>query len=166
MGQRDEYTDYPLQMHEVVLSEALLDHLGADEKFETGDIVYQMTYEEADSTPTLISPSQEDDVQDRVYCFKVYKPVDHKVKSVPGIFPQEAAVVRQFPYDPLESLPPLTPHPPSFTPSNKITKNHIDEIQVNKQGFLWPEEEKVFQYILLLNEELLAFEDVDRETFK
>jgi hypothetical protein len=165
-GQRDDYIDYPLQMHQVVLPEALLDHLGADERIEPGDIVYQMTYEEVDSTSTLFSPSQEEDVQYRAYCFKVYKPVDHKVKSIPGIFPQEAAVVHQFPYDPLESLPPLTPHPPSFIPSNKITKDRIDEIQVNKQGFLWPEEEKLFQHILLLNEESLAFEDVDRGTFK
>ncbi|KIJ12510.1 hypothetical protein PAXINDRAFT_82849 [Paxillus involutus ATCC 200175] len=125
-----------------------------------------MTYEEVNSTPTLFSTSQEEDVQDRAYCFKVYKPVDYKVKSVPGIFPQETAVVCQFPCGPLESLPPLTLHPSSFISSKKVTKHHIDEIQVNKQGFLWPEEEKLFQHILLLNEESLAFEDVDRGTFK
>ena len=45
-----------------------------------------------------------------------YKRVDRKVKPVPAVFPEEARVTRQFPEDPLKSLPELTPCPPDFKP--------------------------------------------------
>ncbi|KIJ09708.1 hypothetical protein PAXINDRAFT_87096, partial [Paxillus involutus ATCC 200175] len=95
-----------------------------------------------------------------------YKRVDHKIKPIPGVFPQEASVTRQIPDDPLLTLPPLSPHPPIFVPTKKVTSERMKDINVNKLGFLWPEEEKLFQHILLLNEQTLAFEDTDRGTLK
>ncbi|KIJ05006.1 hypothetical protein PAXINDRAFT_36440, partial [Paxillus involutus ATCC 200175] len=63
-------------------------------------------------------------------------------------------------------LPPLSPHPPIFVPTKKVTSERMKDINVNKLGFLWPEEERLFQHILLLNEQTLAFEDTDRGTLK
>ena len=49
--------------------------------------------------------------------------------------------------------------PPSFTPGEQLTQEALDSISINGEGFLWPEEEKLFAHILKLNEEALAFEE-------
>ncbi len=46
-----------------------------------------------------------------------YKRVDKKIKPVPGVFPEDARVVRKFPEDPLLNLQPLPMHPPKFEPT-------------------------------------------------
>ena len=98
--------------------------------------------------------------------FGIYKPVARKIRPVQQVIPEEARVVRQFPEDPLLSLPPLTPHPPDFTPTQKLTAERLKEMDLNHDGFLWPEEEKLFAYIYQLNEHVLALEETDRGTFR
>jgi len=114
--------------------------------------------------------SQEEDPQTKditkALVSKKYKKVDVRVRPVPGVFPQEATVYRQFPNDPLENLPPLPRRPPTFVPTAKLSQERMDSIKVNSTGFLWPEEEKLFQHIMKLNEETLAFIQTDRGTFK
>lgn len=95
-----------------------------------------------------------------------YKRVDKKVKPVPGVFPQEARVIRNIPEDPLLTLPPLSPHPPNFIPTDHITQERLDLIKVNPDGFLWPEEEKLFIQVIMNNEKALAFQETDRGTLK
>ncbi|TFY52602.1 hypothetical protein EVJ58_g9918, partial [Rhodofomes roseus] len=95
-----------------------------------------------------------------------YKRVDRRVKPVPGVFPEDARVEQRFPEDPLASLAPLTMHPPDFKPGKRLTRERLDEININSQGFLWPEEEKLFEHILRLNENALAFEESQRGTFR
>ncbi|KIJ59098.1 hypothetical protein HYDPIDRAFT_75131, partial [Hydnomerulius pinastri MD-312] len=63
-------------------------------------------------------------------------------------------------------LPYLSPNPPPFSPTAKLTRERLDEINVNSSGFLWPEEVKLLEQVLELNQESLAFEDVDRGTLK
>ncbi|EGN98277.1 hypothetical protein SERLA73DRAFT_55652, partial [Serpula lacrymans var. lacrymans S7.3] len=99
--------------------------------------------------------------------FGAYKRVDRKVKPVPGVFPEDARVTRSFPEDPLLSLPPLPVLPPEFIPTPKLTKERLyDEMKLNSDGFLWPEEEKLFAHIMILNQRSLAFEETDRGTFR
>ncbi|KAG1858597.1 hypothetical protein C8R48DRAFT_775032 [Suillus tomentosus] len=98
--------------------------------------------------------------------YTMYKRVDKKIKPVPGVFPQEAQVHRQFPYDPLNTLPTLSPNPPELEPSIKITAESMKALNINSTGFLSPEEERLFEHIMHLNEDALAFEDSDRGTFK
>lgn len=98
--------------------------------------------------------------------YTMYKRVDKKIKPVPGVFPQEAQVHRQFPYDPLNTLPTLSPNPPELKPSIKITAERMEALNINSAGFLSPEEERLFEHIMHLNEDALAFEDSDRGTFK
>ena len=50
----------------------------------------------------------------------VYKRVDKKIKPVPGMFPEDACIIRQFPEDPLKSLPALTPLPPDLSPQRSL----------------------------------------------
>ncbi|EPQ49921.1 hypothetical protein GLOTRDRAFT_51375, partial [Gloeophyllum trabeum ATCC 11539] len=70
----------------------------------------------------------------------MYKRVDRKIKPVPGIFPEDARVIRKFPENPLDSLPMLPVTPPDFKPTVKFTAERLGKIGVNSDGFLWPEE--------------------------
>ena len=49
-----------------------------------------------------------------------HKRVDKKIKSVPGMFPEDACIIRRFPEDPLKSLPALTPLPPDLSPQRSL----------------------------------------------
>lgn len=91
-----------------------------------------------------------------------YKRVDKKVKPVPGTFPESARVHRRFPENPLNSLSPLTPNPPEFLPNGRLTHDRLKEMNFNSDGFLWPEEEKLFKHILQLNQDTLVFEENQR----
>ena len=42
----------------------------------------------------------------------------------------------------------------------------MKDLNVNKDNFLWPEEEKLFQHILKLNEATLPYEEKDWGTLK
>lgn len=95
-----------------------------------------------------------------------YKRVDRKVKPVPGVFPEESRVHRRFPDDPLNSLPPLTPNPPPFSSNGRLTKERLEGLNINPDGFLWPEEEKLFGRVLQLNQHTLVFEEEERGTFR
>ncbi|KAG2063293.1 hypothetical protein BDR04DRAFT_1038387, partial [Suillus decipiens] len=98
--------------------------------------------------------------------FTMYKRVDKKVRPVPGVFPQEAQVVRQIPSDPLATLIPLSPNPPEVVSTKKLTADRLESLKINSTGFLQPEEEKLFRHILWLHQDALAFEDTDRGTLK
>ena len=95
-----------------------------------------------------------------------YKPVDVRVRPVPGVFPQEAMVQRRFPNNPLDNLAPLPKCPPDFVPSEKLTEEGLKSIKVNSKDFLWPEEEKLFNHVMLLNQGALAFSHAERGTLK
>lgn len=73
---------------------------------------------------------------------------------------------RTFLHDPLESLPPVSKTPKPFILSTKLTAERMEEIGINPDGFLWPEEVKMFQQVLLQNEAALAFVEADRGTIR
>lgn len=95
-----------------------------------------------------------------------YKPVARKVRSVPGVMPEEARVIRQIPEDPLLTLPILPVHPPEFEPIPKISKEDMVRHLNNSDGFLWPEEEKLFAHVLRLNHRALARVPEERGTLR
>jgi hypothetical protein len=98
--------------------------------------------------------------------FTAYKPVDKRVKPVSGTFPQDALVRRTFPHDPLEGLPILSRTPPKFSPTAHITEERLSMLNINGDKFLWPEEEKLFIQVMVLNEKALAYEETDRGTLR
>ena len=103
-----------------------------------------------------------EDQQTDVY---VYKPVHKRVKPVPATFPQEAAVTRRIPEDPLLSLPELSKNPPNFIPTERLTLERLESMKLNEDKFMLPEEEKLFQQVLKLNDKSLAFENSQRGNF-
>ncbi|RPD69679.1 hypothetical protein L226DRAFT_445493, partial [Lentinus tigrinus ALCF2SS1-7] len=112
----------------------------------------------------VIEPADEPCQDTQVHT--AYKRVDKKVKPVAGTMPEEARVIRQFPEDPLASLPPLSPIVPDFVPTAKLTAERMEKININPDGYLWPEEERLFLHILQVNEKSIAFQDSDRGTLR
>ena len=98
--------------------------------------------------------------------YTAYKRVDKKVKPVPGVFPEESRVLRRIPEDPLLSLPPLPKTPPEFQSNGRLTEERLTNLNINPDGFLWPEEEKLFNHVLQLNQHTLVFEEEQRGTFR
>ena len=95
--------------------------------------------------------------------YTMYKTVDKKVKPVSMRMPPEAYVRRRIPEDPLISLSELPTSPPDFVPSKKITLDRLKQLEIDN-GFLRPEEVRLFNYVILQNERALAFEDIERGT--
>jgi hypothetical protein len=111
-------------------------------------------------------PSSIDNPIYSTFAGKKYKPVNRKIRPVPATFPEDAYVVRQFPEDPLLSLPSLSTHPPEFTPTPKITRERLDILKINSDDFLWPEEEKLLTMAFTNNEKALAFDESERGTLR
>jgi len=95
-----------------------------------------------------------------------YKRVDKKVRPIPTTLPKEYRSVHHIPEDPLLSLPPLPTHPPDFTPSECLSQEPLDKLQLNHNNFLWPEELKLVQHVLKVNERTLAWTDAEKGRFK
>jgi len=137
-----------------------------DQDEEDEDEEEEEEEQEVHGTGNFTINTQQDQQTYKVFAGRKYKKVDVRVRPVPGVFPQEATVRRQFPNDPLANLLPLPRQPPEFIPTAKITEERMKAIGINSQGFLWPEEEKLFQQIILLNQDAVAFVQTDRGTFK
>ena len=119
----------------------------------------------------LIFPVESTIVEDfkedmELKAFTAYKRVAQKVHPVSGTFPQEARVYRQFPHNPLDTLPPLPTKPPEFKPTERMTAEHMESLNVNGVKFLSEEEEKLFKHILVTNETTFPFEEKDRGILK
>ena len=121
-------------------------------KFEEGDIILGLGVNEAQTAF---------EVQNS---FTAYKTVDKKVRPVPGTVSEEIRVRREIPFDPMLSLIKLPTHPPEFVPTKRLTSERMAELQVNKNGFLWAEEEKLMKFILQTHETTLPYEEKDRGT--
>ncbi|KAF7971177.1 hypothetical protein HWV62_21928 [Athelia sp. TMB] len=111
----------------------------------------------------ILVPPEEDKL---VQVFTAYKSVAKKVKPVSGTFPEAARVRRTIPEDPLATVPKLSPHPPKFAPSQHLTQERLDSLEINKNGFLSEEEQRLFEQVVKNNEKTLAFEETDRGTLK
>lgn len=96
----------------------------------------------------------------------MYKKAEKRIKPVPAVYPEDARTHRRIPVDPLLDLPPLPVHPPVFTPTEKTTQERLEGMEINADGHLWPEEVKLFQWIVKVNERSIAYADKDRGTFK
>ena len=95
-----------------------------------------------------------------------YKVVDKKVRPIPMQIPEHQQTRRQIPEDPLLNLPFLPFHPPTFVPSSKLTEERMETLAIDKRTDLWPEEQKLLQHVLLINQRSIAFEDSERGTFR
>jgi hypothetical protein len=81
-------------------------------------------------------------------------------------FSPEYEVRRSIPEDPMQSLPTLDARPPPFQPTARLTEEQLKILNLNGEGFLSAEEEKLSVRIMELNQSTLAFEDSERGTFR
>ena len=94
-----------------------------------------------------------------------YKRIDKKVRPVPATLPEEYHTICRIPEDPLLSLPLLPTHPPDFSLGECLTQERLDKLNLNTNNFLWPEELKLVQHVLKLNELALAWTEAEKGRF-
>lgn len=56
-------------------------------------------------------------------------------------------------------------HPPLFEPNNKFTEERRKQMEINKRGFLWPEEEKLALWVVATQQEAIAWVPEERGSF-
>ena len=95
-----------------------------------------------------------------------YKKVDQKIRPVPSYIPGYMKVQRRFPTNPLLNLPPLPFYPPKFKPTEKVTMERMTNLAINNNTDLLPEERKLLQHIIVVNERSVAFNEQERGTFR
>jgi hypothetical protein len=119
---------------------------------------------------SLILPPPEslhdDNIADDTVAVLAYKKVAKKVHPVAASLPEDFRIIRRRPEDPLLTLPPLPTHPPPFTPGSRLTQERYDELDLNRFGFLWPDEVKLAAHVLKLNEKALAWTEAERGRFR
>jgi len=69
--------------------------------------------------------------------------------------PIDCEVTRNIPENPLLNYPLSQMDLLILFLQPKSTQDRMNELNVNATGFLWPEEEKLFQHIMRLNEHAL-----------
>ena len=99
------------------------------------------------------------------WAFK-YKKVENRVRPVPAVMPEDVKVKRTIPNDPLSNLPVLPTHPPEFSPTEKMTQERMDKLDIDANPDLWEEEKRLLKHILVLNERSIAFTENERGTFR
>ncbi|KAG2054234.1 hypothetical protein BDR06DRAFT_884397, partial [Suillus hirtellus] len=95
-----------------------------------------------------------------------YKKVANKVKPIATTMLAHAQIIRHFPEDPLLSLPSLSPQPPEFQPSTRLTKECMQDLKIFENKFLWLEECKLAAQVLSNNEFALAWDETEKGCFR
>ncbi|KAJ7607013.1 hypothetical protein B0H17DRAFT_834970, partial [Mycena rosella] len=98
--------------------------------------------------------------------FTMYKRVDKKVCPMSTTFSLDYEVRCMIPRDPIEMLLVLPFCEPPFQPRERLSYECLKLLNINPDGFLSKEEEKLFIHIMFLNQDVLAFKDSERGTFK
>ena len=94
-----------------------------------------------------------------------YKKVANRIRPVATTLPEEFRIVRKIPSDPLANMPVLPTHPPEFTPGVRYTQERKDRMPVNKDNFLWPEEEKLVHHLIKVHEQGFAWSEEEKGKF-
>lgn len=97
---------------------------------------------------------------------KKYKPVDKRTQPVAATLPEEYRIIRKFPSNPLDTLPELPTLPPDFTPGIRYTAERMKDQNINADGFLWPEEEKLVHHIIKTHEMAFAWNEMEKGHFR
>ena len=95
-----------------------------------------------------------------------YKKVALKVRPQAIMMPEALKPQRYIPSNPLLKLPKLPYHPPRFYPTYKVSQERMDSLGIEDHEELLPEEKKLLQHVIVLNEHSIAFDEAERGTFK
>lgn len=96
---------------------------------------------------------------------KVYKKVANRTKPVATTLPEKFRIIRRIPSDPLADLPTLPTHPPAFTPGERYTEERMKQQNINPDGFLTEEEEKLVHHLIRIHEKGFAWSEQEKGKF-
>lgn len=94
-----------------------------------------------------------------------YKKVANRVKPVATTLPEKFRIVQRIPCNPLKNLPKLSPRPPEFSPGSWYTIERMQSMNINPDGFLWPEEEKLVHHLVKTQEFGFAWTENEKGKF-
>jgi hypothetical protein len=95
-----------------------------------------------------------------------YRKAEDRIQPIAMQLPEEFCIVHNITSDPLENIPALLTHPPNFTPGLQYMQERHDKLQLNPDGFLWPEEEKLAHYLVREQEDCLSWVEEERGEFR
>ena len=101
-----------------------------------------------------------------VFVGKKYKKVADRTVPVSATLPQDFRIVRRRPADLFDDLCPLPGFPPAYEPGLRYTQERHDEYPLDPAGFLWPEELKLAEWVMLQNEKAFAWTEEERGSFR
>ena len=120
--------------------------------------VYQLDF----STKTT---SHTEKTQASSYITCKYKPVAKWTKPVPTTLPEQFCIQCQPIPNALDNTPVLLMHPSDFRPGKWYTHKWKATNNQNLTGFLWPEEEKLAHKLIRLQEDALAWVELEKGSF-
>ncbi|KZV84044.1 DNA/RNA polymerase, partial [Exidia glandulosa HHB12029] len=81
--------------------------------------------------------------------------------------PEEYRVVRNRPADCMDDLPALPTMPPTWvSTSSHLSDERMRDFDLGKDGFLWDDEVRLFQYLIEHHKEAFAWTELERRRFK
>ena len=91
---------------------------------------------------------------------KKYKPVAQKVRPILDTLPLHFHIKHNITGNPLTDLPTLSPHPPTFTPCGRYTKERRTKMDnLNSTDFLWLAEHELLHHFASLQNEGFTWDD-------
>jgi len=109
-----------------------------------------------------------EEAEDSVSCFaKKYKPVTLKVRLVLGTLPERFRITREIVGDPLKGISKLPERPPEFQPKGRYSLERKRKLDAaHSEEFLCPEERKLMHWLVAEQNEVFAWDDIERGKFK
>ncbi|KAA1087309.1 hypothetical protein PGT21_028394 [Puccinia graminis f. sp. tritici] len=92
-----------------------------------------------------------------LWCMTKYKSVAKKIRPINEAIPQALNPPLQRPAlsrDPYET--PLTPNPPEFVPTEKVTEERLKMVNFGPEGWLSSEELKLFKNLIVIREKAIG----------
>jgi hypothetical protein len=95
-----------------------------------------------------------------------YRKAEDRIQPIATQLPEEFRIIRNIIGDPLENMLVLPTHPPDFVPSLQYMQEWYKKLQLNPNGFLWPEEEKLAHHLVKEQEECLLWIEEEKGEFR
>jgi hypothetical protein len=95
-----------------------------------------------------------------------YRKAEDRIQPITTQLPKEFHIICNIIRDPLENMAVLLTYPPDFVPGLRYTQEWYKKLQLNPDGFLWPEEEKLAHHLVREQEECLSWIEQGKGEFR
>jgi hypothetical protein len=80
--------------------------------------------------------------------------------------PEKYWTIRRIPKDPLLTLLQILKDPPDFQPTEKFMQERLDKMDINKDNFMWPDEECLCIVLIGLQQDGVTWDTTERSSFR